>query len=406
MVEGTGAQKDPIYLLTIGYVLALTIIAVMSLCIHTAIGQLVQEHNNAAISISARQGKLSQKIAFYATQYAEYKDIAFREQLEDSIALMRSSHQSLIHGDTGLNVSSEMSEELSRVYFQLPYHLDSKMNDFLNRAEKFVAAEPTGVSNQNTDYKYIIETAKGSLVTALDAATMRYEAESEGRIAKLQSYQKMALFVIFATLLAEAVLIFRPLVRRVHNYAARLKRMANTDSLTGVDNNRAFMQKCLKELKRSKRHSKPLCVAILDLDHFKQINDKHGHPVGDEVLKAFAQFVQRSMRLEDEFARIGGEEFAVLLPHTNLEGAMVITERIRNIIEISPIRHGANEELFITVSIGVAEVDPDAVDFDRAMEAADKALYQAKQKGRNKVVASDLYSSEGNVVTLGQGQTA
>ncbi len=402
MAEQTVERKDPVYLLTIGYVLALTIIAVMSLCIHVVIGQVVDEQNNAAIVVSARQAKLSQKIAFYATQYVEYRDLVFKEQLEDSLALMKSSHEVLIKGDEGMKVSSLLSEELDRVYFSLPYNLDTRMNDFVTRADAFLATNPEKLNRESQDYKYVIETAKGSLVMALDAATLEYEAESEQRLGKLQSYQKMALFVIFATLIAEASLIFKPLVTRVHNYADRLKRMAMTDSLTGVDNGRAFTQKAMKELKRCKRHGKPLCVAILDIDHFKRVNDEHGHLVGDAVLKIFAQFSQRSMRLEDEFARIGGEEFAILLPHTNLVGAELVTERIRNIIEISPIRYDTDKELYITASIGVAEFDPDAVDIESAMDCADQALYKAKQQGRNKVVCSDSYCSDGNVVRLGR----
>ncbi|MBI1259933.1 MAG: diguanylate cyclase [Chloroflexi bacterium] len=407
MIDQTGEGKDPVRLLTIGYMLALTIIAVMSICIHVVIGQVVAEQNNAAIVISARQGKLSQIIALHATQYAENKDSVSREQLRDAVDLMATSHQALTHGDRSMDIPAEMSADLRRIYFALPYNLDEKVTDFIDHAKVFLNAGPDQVNRQNPDLKYILQTARGPLMNALDAASIEYEAESQTRIGKLQSYQKMALFVIFATLIGEAVLIFRPLVARVHRYAERLKRMAMTDGLTGVDNNRSFTQKAMKELKSSRRHGKPMCIAILDLDHFKEVNDKHGHLVGDDVLRAFSQYVQRTMRLEDEFARIGGEEFAILLPHTNLDGARVITERIRNIIEISPIRYeenGMKKELFITVSIGVAEANPEDADIEHTMDAADKALYKAKETGRNRVVCSEAYSSGGNVVELGQSR--
>jgi len=404
MADQNPERKDPIYLLTIGYMLALTIIAVMSLCIHVVLSQVVAEQNNPAVIISAKQAHLSQKIAFYATHYADTRDAVFGEQLREAVEHMGNSHRSLVKGDDSLNVPAEMSEELKRIYFAMPYNLDHKVTDFITKAEAFIAAPESKVGRDNPDYKYLVETARGPLSAALDAATIEYEAESEERIGKLQSYQRMALFVIFATLLAEALLIFRPLVTRVHKYAERLKRMAMTDGLTGVDNTRCFMQKCTKELKRSRRLGKPLCVAVLDLDHFKQVNDKYGHLVGDEVLKAFAQFVQRSMRIEDEFARIGGEEFAILLPHTPLDGAHLVAERIRSIIEISPIRYGTSlEELSITVSIGIAEANPQDLDMEKTLEAADKALYKAKQAGRNRVVCSEAYvSGPSNVVKLGQ----
>lgn len=400
--DQTAERKDPVYLLTVGYMLALVIIAVMSLCIHVVIGQVVAEQNNAAVVVAARQGHLSQKIAFYATQYADTGDAVVGDQLRDAIEHMKRSHRSLVEGDRSLNVPSTMSPELHRIYFALPFNLDQKVSDFISKAEAFIAAPPDKITRDNPDFKYMVETARGPLVNALDAATTEYEAESEARIGKLQSYQKMALFVIFATLLAEAVLIFRPLVLRVHRYAERLKRMAMTDGLTGVDNSRCFMQKCMKELKRSRRLGKPLCLAILDLDHFKEVNDRYGHLAGDEVLKSFAQFVQRAMRLEDEFARLGGEEFAVLLPHTGLAGAELVAERIRSIIELSPIRYEGEKELFITVSIGVAEANPEDPDIEQTLEAADKALYKAKQQGRNRVVCSDAYVSAGNIVQLEQ----
>ncbi|PJB73494.1 MAG: hypothetical protein CO093_00620 [Alphaproteobacteria bacterium CG_4_9_14_3_um_filter_47_13] len=405
MIEQAEIRKDPIYLLTVGYLLALFIVAAMSLCIHVVIGKVVDEQNNPAVSISARQAQISQKIVFYAIQYAEDKDPALKMQMHEAIQLMRRSHESLIKGDKALNLPLQLSENIERLYFSLPYNLDKKVKDFLQNAETFLETGSEKINKQNPEYIYLVKAVKGSLSTALDAATLEYEAESELRIGKLQSYQKMALFVIFATLLAEASLIFKPLVTRVHNYAERLKRMAMTDGLTGIDNSRCFMQKCMKELKRSRRHNQPLCVAILDLDYFKKINDKYGHLVGDEVLRVFAQIVHNSMRVEDEFARIGGEEFTILLPCTNLEGAKIIAERIRNIISSTPICYDAGKEIYITASIGVAEVDPRISDFDVAMNAADKALYQAKENGRNQVVYSNSYISENNnIVKLEQGK--
>ena len=396
-----GERKDPVYLLTVGYVLALIIIAMMSFCIHLVLGELVKEHNNAAVIMSARQGKLSHKIALYASEYAETQDKVIREQLEDSIELMKGAHEALTSGNKALDIASKPTGELERIYFSLPYALDDKVKTFVSHAENLITLPPNQVNKDNEDYKYLIESSRGPLATALEAAIMAYEAESETRTGKLQSYQKMALYVIFATLIAEAILIFRPLVSRVRRYAERLRHMAMTDVLTGVDNSRSFMRKSMKELKSARRHKTPLSVAILDLDHFKKVNDEYGHLVGDEVLKAFTQFVLRTMRIEDEFARIGGEEFALLLPHTDLQGAQVIADRVRHIIEISPFHTESGKSVKVTVSIGVAEVDPESADFEIAMDAADKALYKAKQEGRNKVVCSELYaSSSDNVVSL------
>ncbi len=405
MAEATQERKNPINLLTGGYVMALLIIAIMSLCIHMALVQVVAEQNNAAVVTSARQAKLSQKAAFYATQYVEYKDAVFKDQFEDAVRLMETSHAALIQGNDTMDLPSHLSPVLRRIYFALPYNLDSRMADFIAQSDILLAVDNDDVDRNNESYRYIIETARGPLLGALDAATMQYEAESDARIGKLQFYQVAALAIIFATLLAEALFIFRPLVARAHKYAEKLRQMADSDPLTGIDNKRAFMRKAAKEIKRCQRHKKPLSVAVIDIDNFKAVNDRNGHLVGDEALKAVAQFVLASMRLEDEFARLGGEEFVVLLPHTPLEGAELVAERIRNIIEISPVRHGNDgAELFITVSIGVAEINPEAENIQPALDAADKALYEAKKGGRNRVVLSDYYSSEGNVVKLSRSR--
>ena len=128
-------------------------------------------------------------------------------------------------------------------------------------------------------------------------------------------------------------------------------------------------------------------VLMLDLDHFKAVNDRYGHAVGDTVLRSFAEILRDSLRSSDLAGRVGGEEFAVLLPHTDLAGALLLAERIRHAVA-SYCRVPQHPELRMTVSIGASELLPEDPSPEVALARADAALYRAKQEGRNRVVAA------------------
>lgn len=163
----------------------------------------------------------------------------------------------------------------------------------------------------------------------------------------------------------------------------RLQQLATTDSLTGAANHRQFEDRAAAEVDRARRRSTPLALLAMDLDHFKEVNDRHGHHVGDEILKVFVQTVKEVLRSSDLLARTGGEEFKVLLPDTTLADAVGIAERIRErVAALSVPTRGATASA--TVSIGCAELEGDLASTERA---ADECLYRAKSLGRNRVVA-------------------
>jgi diguanylate cyclase (GGDEF)-like protein len=163
-----------------------------------------------------------------------------------------------------------------------------------------------------------------------------------------------------------------------------LRDLAHHDPLTGVSNRRYFSERANQEFARAKRHSTPLSVAELDVDYFKKINDQNGHAVGDEILKLLCSAGQRLLRETDIFARIGGEEFAVLLPDTNLEGAAILAERLRQAIADIKLSLSSGE-LNCTVSIGVAMLKSTDTCIEDCLVRADSAMYRAKQNGRNRV---------------------
>jgi diguanylate cyclase (GGDEF)-like protein len=167
-------------------------------------------------------------------------------------------------------------------------------------------------------------------------------------------------------------------------FEEQLQELAITDSLTRVWNRRHFMHLVERELDRAKRYGGPLAILLIDLDHFKKINDTYGHDVGDEALKRVAEVSMTTLRRVDIFARYGGEEFAVAMPQTNLEHAVRAAERLRQSVAETPmVAHGS--PLFITVSIGVTVAGSLSADLSTVLKRADIALYQAKSNGRNRV---------------------
>lgn len=168
---------------------------------------------------------------------------------------------------------------------------------------------------------------------------------------------------------------------------SQLRELATRDSLTGLLNRRAFMERGTALLDHCRRHAKPCAVLMIDIDHFKRINDRYGHQTGDDSLRACATAIAGALREADILGRLGGEEFAALLPHSSTESAHLVAERIRDAISELQILSIASEPLRITVSIGMAEMAHRDAGIETILAWADQALYRAKATGRNKVLA-------------------
>ena len=167
----------------------------------------------------------------------------------------------------------------------------------------------------------------------------------------------------------------------------KLERLATIDGMTGIYNRRHFLKLANHEWRRARRHGHPLSMLMVDIDHFKRINDSYGHPTGDAVIVHLAKLASSCKRGSDLLARIGGEEFALLLPETSLLEAKTIAERLR--AEVSKARvDSVTADIRTTVSIGVAASVDGSRDISALMLAADEALYQAKRGGRNQVVST------------------
>jgi diguanylate cyclase (GGDEF)-like protein len=164
----------------------------------------------------------------------------------------------------------------------------------------------------------------------------------------------------------------------------QVKHLAVTDGLTGLFNRRHYFSLAVRELALARRRMSPLSAVMVDIDHFKQINDRFGHPVGDRVIAAVAGRLAAGVRTTDLLARYGGEEFALMLPDTGEEGAMTLAERLRAAVGEPPIDTDAGP-LTVTISVGVAYLDPEDRSVEDLLGRADTGLYQAKHDGRDQV---------------------
>jgi diguanylate cyclase (GGDEF)-like protein len=166
-----------------------------------------------------------------------------------------------------------------------------------------------------------------------------------------------------------------------------LQQLSITDGLTGLYNRKHIMDLFDLEITRSRRHDNGLVVLMLDIDHFKKVNDTYGHQVGDRVMQQVAELLDQAVRDCDHVGRYGGEEFLMVLPDINIQDAAVVAERVRQ--SVAKLQCGGKEEAFsITISIGIAGYPTDGENAELLLSSADNALYQAKTDGRNCVVVT------------------
>jgi len=234
------------------------------------------------------------------------------------------------------------------------------------------------------DYTYLIlATSQGSrenMVAGLEAGADEYLVKPVNP-AELAARLKIARRIL-------------SLEQNLKKSLAEITRLSLRDPLTEVFNRRFLIERLPQEIKRAYRYQRPLSLVMLDVDHFKAVNDTYGHQAGDKVLCTCAAIVQETIRDDvDWMVRYGGEEFVLVLPETDLAGAQVVAERLRRRLEISPVPC-ADMEIRITASFGVAALalfpEKTRLGVESLLEAADRCLYQAKGEGRNRVVGLQL----------------
>lgn len=226
---------------------------------------------------------------------------------------------------------------------------------------------------------YTVGDIRGGISVTLQAESLML------RIKRAQIFMVIAGFGVIALMIVSIWYISRFFIRDLHYAQEALARMASTDFLTGLANRMAGIQTLTKELGRMSRKKTPLCIALIDLDHFKKVNDTYGHNVGDEILKSFSAILLKNIRNYDTACRYGGEEFLLIMPQTSLEEAVKILNRILDYIKSTPIST-TKGNVKTSVSAGVVKAR-EGEDVDACVDRADKLLYRAKADGRSRIYA-------------------
>ncbi len=205
----------------------------------------------------------------------------------------------------------------------------------------------------------------------------------------MQERLMAAAAILFMIVAYRSLRITNHFVQRSYSLSNELQRakehaetLARTDFLTGMNNRRSFYDLCQTPFRLARRHGEDLAVILFDIDRFKKINDEYGHAVGDEVIRTLARIVTRTGRESDVAGRVGGEEFAILLPQTNAKNAHELAERLREQMERSVV-HLGNREVKFTASFGVAQMAAGCESLEALVASADGAMYEAKERGKN-----------------------
>ena len=331
------------------------------------------------------------KIQRYTALNELARSLAITFKIQDVIILLIEtiSKTFMVAGGvyTLLLFDSSIGKAIHAVRYSVDTDMDVRLNrERLNRSEAFNAwvtaqAKNLFVNDASSDFRFqnfSVESKIKSLVSAPFLAgneilgLIRMESNQPG-VFRQDDARLLSNFADLGTVALEHVALYRQTIE-----------LAITDGLTGLYVQRYYKERVRDEVFRALEHQFPLCVLMIDVDHFKSYNDRYGHLVGDRVLKSVAQVLKETIRTVDLAARYGGEEFSVLLLKTPMDGADKVAERIRQGIQELEI-FAAKQATHVTVSIGVAELNPSLKNVEAFIDLADQALYQAKADGRNRV---------------------
>jgi len=398
-MSGDESLKRVTKIITAGYMAALGLLAALTLGIHFLLNEAVDQlqHAGKVVNVAGAQRMLSQRIYWLTEEMLDKPGSP--ALLEQAIDRFESSHRALLYGDFNSGLPDTVSEALRDYYFEEPHNVDQKVREYVNLAR---SALQIGVDEVLVEDMRAL--AATDLLASLDAAVQAYEDQANQNVARLQQVQTLSVIAVILVLLLEAVFIFRPLVSRVKLYATRLYDLATRDPMTGLSNRRHFLDAATRSLRERARHKFPVSLIMFDIDRFKSVNDTYGHQTGDDVIVRTSDLATELTRDPDVVGRLGGEEFAILLSHTDLEGAQTLAERLRQEIEKDglAVADAPDGRLFWTVSGGVVEVQDDET-VEQAISRADLLLYDAKRGGRNQMRADpnqgpDATAALGNAV--------
>lgn len=390
-------QKDAAGALSKAYITAFTLIALVSITVHfitSSITEIQQTSIRNSYHINQERALVEQISANASKHYSIGEELDF-DLMKQAIENMEKNHAKINRSLQEHSILNPKSNILTKIYYEQPFLLDENVQAYIEQGRLYASFESVDQSEERKEaYRFLQRKARSLLQPILNKALADYQNEVISKIEFYHYMQLACLLVILVVLLFEAAFIFHPLASKTRIYHNMLLKQALEDPLTGLANRRAFMNRAEAEMKGTYRDRRSMIVALTDLDHFKAVNDTYGHDVGDAVLKHFANVLKKSLRGADIIGRIGGEEFAVVLPRTDLKIGKEVLERLCRDVENNPCPYvsetGSNELLTYTVSIGFIDVELDSItNVDELLKKSDEALYVAKEGGRNRAVYAD-----------------
>ncbi len=375
--------------LTIKYIFALSLIGGLLILSYGLTNMLIDNSQDDAsmINLSGRQRMFSQRVALLSVQLVNENNPTAREKIRArllrNVADMESISREL------------MQEQGGREVLPSQKFVESHLKGFYSETRALANEPDEKLTYQNPHLRYVVNVAVGDLLISLNSIVREHQLLNEDKMRLLQMAQTATLISGLFVLLLIAIFVFRPMMceiieekTKLEELNEQLNRLSAIDGLTGIPNRRNFDEYYSREWKRALRERSSLAVIMCDIDHFKIYNDTYGHLAGDDCLKEVAVTISETLkRPADLVARYGGEEFVVVLPETDLGGALAIAEKIRLEIISKNIEHiDSKVSDHVTLSLGAASIVPrEDQPPSTLVDCADKALYQAKNGGRNQV---------------------
>lgn len=383
-------DKQQKIFLTRAYIGALSVIAVLTIVTHGLTAYIANNQRESAgiVFTMTNLRSLAEVIVLQSAAYQKSGDAFDRQLLGQSRDKMKHLHLAI----------EAQEGQIKTLFHAVPYLLSQRFEEFINAAGELLRqpGAPGNGAGAGAPVESIARLEK-SLTINLDMALEQYQSDIILQLAESFRLQYTSVFFILLVLFLEALFIFRPLVWRLDDYHKDLIRLALTDALTGLNNRRAFMLQAAAGVDYFNRHKKPFALVLTDLDKFKAVNDAYGHKVGDLVLQHYSKLMTQSFRSHDIVGRIGGEEFGIFLPETDMEEAIKIIERFRKTVMETPCAYveksGAARALHYTSSFGIAAVATGVWTMDALFIIADENLYKAKDQGRNCIVMKTLHET-------------